>query len=346
MRRHGLAYIAAILLSSAANAQDGPIRIDQHGDKSQVANNVLQAGTLEALTDNFMAQMLRIGVTGTVSQSGANAINSVQYDGDLDRVVQHFNGTQSINNTLALGVVDVSGSVSQTGTNIANSTRSVTLNFANQTLGIDAKQLVDNSAEFGILFGSVTQSGRNIANNAVADLAIGTASQLFPTGAEQRVDNRLELAAMSAIASAVSQRGENFGNIMISDEVDQVTRNFAGEQIVHNVVHLADGAPGTIEQYGINVANMITSSKIGSLSQTSTGRQEVINEVFDAQNTLLTGGNITQSSDNYVNLIVLTAPADGGSNAIISVDQSANYPQDASGNGAHSQTGNALTVNR
>lgn len=344
MRGPGIGYIVAVLLSSSASAQDG--LVNQLGNKVQHADNIVEISTLEALTDAFMERMLRVGVTGGLAQTGSNTVNTIQHSGNLDRVVQRFEGEQSVTNTLSLGIVDVLGNVTQTGNNIANSSQSLTLSFADQMLGGGASQLVLNTAEFSTLYGSVGQSGRNIANNAVADLAIGTASQDIVDGAVQKVTNRLELAAMSAIASAVNQRGENFGNIMMSDEVDRVTRNFAGDQIIHNVVVLADGAPGTINQYGINVANLITSSKIGSLSQTSTGHQSVTNEVFDAQGNLLSGGNISQVSENYVNMIVLTAPADGADGAIISVEQAADYPQAASGSGNQSQTGNALTVNR
>src|SRR5690554_3425365 len=346
MRGLGIGYIAVVLLSSAASAQDGLVAVNQHGDKKQYAGNIVEIGTREALTDTFMASMLSVGVTGVLEQTGSNTINTIQHSGNLDRVVQRFEGEQSVTNTLALGIVDVFGSVTQNGNNIANSSQSRTLNFAGQMLGDDAHQVVLNTAEFAILYGSVEQSGSNIANNAVAHVAIGTASQDIGKNAVQTVTNRLELAAMSAIASAVNQRGENFGNIMMSDEVDRVTRDFAGDQIIHNVVVLADGAPGTINQYGINVANLITSSKIGSLSQTSSGHQSVTNEVFDARGNLLSGGNISQVAENYVNMIVLTAPADGADGAIISVDQSADYPQTASGSGNQSQTGNALTVNR
>lgn len=345
MRLLGCSCIV-VALTTTAFAQEATPVVEQHAAGMQHADNEIEAVTLEALTDAFMTRMLSAGVTGTLTQSGSNSINSVQYSGDLDQVVQRFNGTQSVTNSLGLGVLDIFGDVSQRGNNIANSSQSRTLNFAGQMLGDDARQAVLNTAEFAILYGSIEQSGSNIANNAVADVAIGTASQDILKGAVQKVTNRLELAAMSAIASAVNQRGENFGNIMISDEVDRVTRDFAGDQIIHNVVVLADGAPGTINQYGINVANLITSSKIGSLSQTSSGHQSVTNEVFDAHGNLLSGGNISQVSENYVNMIVLTAPADGSDGAIISVEQSADYPQTASGSGNQSQTGNSLSVTR
>jgi|GEM_PF-1016227 hypothetical protein len=345
MRRLWLAYIAA-LLPTMAMGQEALPSVEQRADGNQTASNVINITALRALTDDYMSTMLQFGSTGNLAQYGSNTVNSIVYAGALGNVVQRFHGIQSVENRTALGVVDIYGGISQHGTNVAGSTISETLNFADQLFGADARQQILNSAEIAILYGTVTQYGSNTANYAEAALAIGTASQTIELGAEQRVDNRLHLAAMSAVTSSIAQSGENFGNIMISETVETVTRNFAGDQIVHNVVQLGDDNPGTISQHGSNVANLIMSSRIGMLSQTSIGRQEVINEVFNAQGQLVTGGNIVQTADNYVNLTVLTMPAEGGDNAAIGVEQNADFPQNSSGNGAGSQTGNAVSIDR
>lgn len=345
MRRPYLAYLAA-LLPTVATGQDALPSVNQRAEGLQTASNLFDVTTLNALTDDYMSTMLQFGFTGNLAQGGSNMVNSVVHAGALGEVIQRFDGVQSIDNHAALGAIDVYGRINQRGTNLAGSAISETLQFADQLLGANGRQFVLNSAEVDILYGGVGQYGSNTANYAEAALAIGTASQNIELGAVQRVDNRLHLAAMSAVSSVIEQSGENFGNIMISETVETVTRNFAGDQIVHNVVHLGAGDPGTITQSGFNVANMIMSSRIGMLSQTSIGRQEVINEVFNAQGQLMTGGNIVQTSENIVNLTVLTMPADGGDNAVIGVEQTAAFPQTSNGNGGGSQTGNSATIDR
>lgn len=346
MRGNGIAYILVLLASSAAHAQQLYPGVDQHAAGVQTAGNSIEIGTLEGLTDDYMSEMLNFAVTGNLSQNGTNTINSVVYGGDLGKVVQRFDGIQSVQNSIALETYDASGHIKQSGSNVAGSVTANSIEFADQLLGANGRQLVLNSAEFAILYGSVDQYGVNVANNAKAALAIGTATQIIDPGAQQRVDNRLEVAAMSVVSAAVQQRGENFGNVMMTETVDRVVRTFAGDQTVHNVVVLGDGLPGTIVQSGNNVANLIMASNIGSLQQYSTGNQVVINEVFDAQGHLVSGGNITQTADNWVNMIVLTMPAEGGNGGVISVEQAAEYPQSATGSGGGSQTGNSLTVDR
>jgi hypothetical protein len=309
-------------------------------------SNLIQVGTLERLTDSYMSQMLDFASTGNLSQSGSNAINSVVYAGDLNSVVQRFDGTQTVGNRLALGAVDVFGTVNQTGNNVANSTISNSLEFADQLLAATGKQLVLNSAELAILYGNINQSGLNMANYAEAALAVGSASQEIELGAVQRVDNTLTVAAMSVVSAAITQRGENFGNIMISETVDSVTRNFAGDQIVHNVVTLGEGGAGPITQHGANVANFIMSSRIGSLEQSSVGTQTVINEVLDAKGRPVKGDGIIQTSEDSVNVIILTKPAEGGDSAVIEVAQTADFPQSSNSNGGGSQSGNTLVINR
>lgn len=345
MRRLGVAYIA-VLLTSVAQGQELLPRIEQYANGAQIAENAIDIGTLESLTDSYMRQLLDFASTGNLSQLGANAVNTVVYGGDLKSVVQRFDGTQSVGNRLALGSVDIYGAVGQSGQNIAGSAISTRLEFADQMLGAEGRQLVLNGAEIAILYGSVGQSGMNLANYAEAALAIGTATQSIERGAVQQIDNRLQLAAMSAVSAAISQRGENFGNIMISETVDSVTRNFAGDQRVHNVVLLGEGGARPIVQHGANVANFIMSSRIGSLTQTSIGTQIVVNEVFDATGNPLKGGGISQTSSDSVNVIILNRPAEGGNSARIEVAQTADFPQSSSSNGGGSQTGNALTVNR
>lgn len=344
MCRLSFACIAVLLSSGAALAQDG-IGFSQLADGNQAASNEVDAATLEALTDAFMAEMMDFSIVGNLTQTGSNTVNTIIFDGNVGNVVQRFNGEQSISNIAALGGYSVGGLLFQDGANIAGTASAQTLTFADQLFGADARQLIFNSAELDILAGMVRQRGSNTANVASAEYAIGTAIQTIELGAIQRIDNRLQLAAMASIDAHISQYGENFGNIMRSEIVDSATRVFAGDQIVHNVITLAELSDGPIVQQGVNIANLVESSRIGAITQVSVGSQTVINEVFGPDGELVTGSNIFQTSDNMVNVTILTAPEGGNDNGVLSVDQTADFAQSSSESGG-SQTGNATVIDR
>lgn len=344
MRRLGLACIAVLVSSGAALAQD-EVAFEQFADGSQVADNEVSVDTLEALTYRFLTEMLDFSTLGSLTQKGSNSVNTIEYSGSVGNVVQRFHGEQSVSNVAALGSYAVAGVLFQEGTNIAGVASAQTLTFADQLFASDARQLIFNSAELGLLTGSVSQRGSNTANMAIAEYAIGTANQTIALGAVQRIDNRLQLAAGASIDAHISQYGENFGNVMRSEVVETATRTFAGDQIVHNVVTLQELSDARIEQHGINVANLVQSSRIGSISQVSIGTQTVINEVYGPDGQLLTGGNIVQTSDSMVNVTILTAPEGGNDNGVLSVDQNADFPQSSNANGG-SQSGNTAVISR
>ncbi|ODT70852.1 MAG: hypothetical protein ABS75_10545 [Pelagibacterium sp. SCN 63-23] len=344
MCRLGLVCIVVLASSGAIEAQDD-LAIDQIADGNQLAGNSVDVQSLEALTDALLAQMMDFRTLGNLTQSGMNTVNTVAFGGDLGAVVQRFHGEQSVSNLAALGSYSVGGLLFQDGKNVAGMASADTLAFADQLFGADARQLIFNNAEIAYLSGGVSQRGSNTANMVTAERAIGTASQTIELGAVQRVDNVLHLAAMASVDAYISQYGENYGNVMQSDTVDSATRIFAGDQIVHNVVTLEELSAGRIDQRGVNVANMIQSSRIGSITQISVGTQSVINQVFGPNGQLLTGDNIVQSTDNMVNVTILTAPDGNNDNGLLSVEQSADFPQSMTGNSG-SQTGNAVVINR
>lgn len=127
--------------------------------------------------------------------------------------------------------------------------------------------------------------------------------------------------------------------------MESATRVFAGNQIVHNSITLKELTNAHIEQRGINIANLVQSSRIGSVRQISTGTQQVTNEVFGPDGQLLRGDNIVQTSDDVVNVTILSAPESGNDNGLLSVEQDANFPQSSNAGGG-SQTGNSAVVNR
>jgi hypothetical protein len=332
----------------AALAQPAPwAEYRQDATGFQVVENTLSRRTLEALTDEFMQTMLDPAALGSLSQSGSNLVNSVSSEGDLNTVRQRFNGTQKITNSIALGQVNIHADIVQTGDNLAGTITGRTINLADQLLGADARQLIFNEAELGILYGSISQIGTNTANMAIAEYSIGTANQDIVRGAVQLVENRLEVAASASVAAFIEQHGTNFGNMMVSDTVESVERVFAGDQIVRNTVVLGELGGGPIIQTGTNVANYVQSSRIGTISQESTGVQLVVNEIIGPSGQLVSGPNYTQSSNDVVNMIVLSPPTGGNDNADIELSQTADYPQQQSGgNGSSGQTGNSVSVVR
>ncbi len=324
--------------TSSALAQNAAF--NQFASGNQTGTNQLNGASLE-----LFAGELDFNTSVDLTQIGTNTINTIIYNGDLDLVVQRFHGTQSLTNRIALAGHAIGGIVFQEGTNIAGSVSSNTLAVADQLFAADANQLILNNAEFALLTGSVQQRGSNIANIAQAAYAIGTAAQTIELGAVQRIDNRLELAAMASVGAFIAQYGSNSGNLMEAETVEDASRVFAGDQIVHNRITLAELTDGHIEQHGVNIANYIQSSKIGNIQQISEGSQIVINEVLRPDGTPVRGDNIIQTSDNIVNLTVLTPPASGNDDGQLAVDQSANFSQSSS-DGGGSQTGNSVSISR
>ncbi len=105
--------------------------------------------------------------------------------------------------------------------------------------------------------GTLRQSGTNTMNLVYSEQSVALSSQNFTKQAEQRVDNHIDVTGAGG-ASAIVQEGSNLGNIIVARNVDEVIRDFSGDQIINNVVRLEDGARwGSISQNGTNIANYI-----------------------------------------------------------------------------------------
>jgi hypothetical protein len=346
--------IVAVLLTSGASAL-GQTEIAQFGDGDQTARNSLDRQGLSVLQraaatvlDAYSSEVAApITTTGNIRQHGSNIINTVDYSGDVDYLKQEFHGTQRVDNLVSLGDMGVSGVLEQTGVNVAGYASASTLTLASQLFASDSAQLINNAAEIGYLTGGVRQSGANTANMAVAEYAIGTAVQVIEYGAVQRVDNHLALSAGAAVDAFIVQSGINVGNVMISDTVDRAHRVFVGDQIVTNVITLAELTDARIVQFGSNIANEVHSNKIGKITQVSKGIQQVTNEVYGPDGQLVIGDNIQQFSENLVNKTYLGMPDSGPDNGVLEVNQDADYPQTSSGGGGGgSQGGNSVIINR
>jgi hypothetical protein len=153
-------------------------------------------------------------------------------------------------------------------------------------------------------------------------------------------------------ASKVDQVGQNFGNVLVADKVENVSRIFAGRQEVDNNFLNAPGVrvPRTIEQSGLNVANYISASVVSNVSQISTGTQVVTNTAYDSDRGTISAATpgihqFDQSSSNFVNLTVIN-PAPESSGEPISLTQNASMPQSTNGAGSQSQIGNMVAISR
>src|SRR5690606_19877199 len=134
------------------------------------------------------------------------------------------------------------------------------INLADQEMTAEAEQIVSNRLAAGGSFADIVQSGTNVVNIAMADHAIGTAEQVIDEGAVQQVINQIELDAGATVSGRIEQNGVNFGNVMVAERVDDVTRLFAGDQIVENTVILNGSTVPRISQTGSNIANYFAAS--------------------------------------------------------------------------------------
>lgn len=288
-----------------------------------------------------------------LTQTSLNAVNIVSSNADLNAVVQEFSGQQVIDNRIFSPGPggDVLYSVDQSGANYANMLRGQTINLADQEMTGNALQIVSNTLAAGGSLADVVQSGINAANIAMADHAIGTADQVIDEGAVQQIINRIELDAGATVSGWIEQNGINFGNVMVAERVDDVTRLFAGDQIVENTVILNGSTVPRISQSGSNIANYFAASSIGTVRQLSIGEQRVTNTVLGPDGEHLSHPNIVQTELNYqgasnvVNLMVLRNSQSASQQPVL-VEQTAEFEQSASGSSGQSQTGNAIVISR
>lgn len=295
-----------------------------------------------------------VSVAKSARQTASNAGNIIDVsDRPLESVRQDFEGKQFSINDIVLNAVSALESIEQEASNTGNAVIGGDIGNVEQYFADGSVQHAMNHLILPDLPGTLRQSGTNTMNLVYSEQSVALSSQNFTKQAEQVVDNRVDVTGAGG-GGAILQEGTNLGNIIVARNVDEVVRDFSGDQIVNNVVTLQDGARwGSISQNGTNIANYIEAENIGYLRQTSSnGRQIVNNKVeqmtLDGFTQTITSPNITQNSNNYVNVIVLKKTLPDGTSQVVDVLQSAEYGQTVQGAnaGAVSQTGNAVVIER
>ncbi len=340
-----LVALAMLVSTAPAVAQEADVSVRQdQGAMQSIEQTIL--GAHEALAQLQAPSASEDGAIG-ITQNGVNLSNIVQTEGNLDKVFQTLSSEQSVLNTLDYEGNSGLSNLSQSGVNVTNLAEANRINLARQAMTGDAAQRVGNLARLGGHVGNVEQTGVNLANLAIAKISLGTGEQDILEGAEQTVDNTLTLAAGVVVDDAVNQQGVNLGNIMASDKVGEVTRIFAGDQIVNNTVQLSGNSTPNIIQSGVNIANYLAANDIGSVHQISSGRQLVVNKVFGPDGEELTGPLIEQSQANIVNYFALAPAPPGSVSKEIEVSQDASFDQSSQGgNGQQTQVGNSVSIER
>lgn len=299
---------------------------------------------------NWTAPSLAVGVRQTASNAG-NVVDI--NDKALKSVRQDFDGKQLSLNEIVLNTVAALESIEQDASNIGNAVIGGDIGNVEQYFADGSVQHAMNHLILPELPNTVRQSGLNTMNLVYSEQSVALSSQNFTKQAEQVVDNRLNITGAGG-GGTIVQEGTNLGNIIIARNVDEVVRDFSGDQVINNVVTLQNGARwGSISQNGINIANYIEAESIGYLRQTSSNGQQIVNNrveqvTLDGLTQAITSPNITQNSNNYVNVIVLKKALADGTSQVVDVLQSAEYGQTVQGAnaGAVSQTGNAVVIER
>lgn len=294
-----------------------------------------------------------VSVAKSARQNAANAGNVVDVDDrSLDSVRQDFDGKQFSINDIVLNAVSALESIEQDAANTGNAVIGGDIGNVEQYFADGSVQHAKNNLVLPDLPGTLRQSGANTMNLVYSEQSVALSSQNFTKQAKQLIDNRVVVTGAGG-EGAIVQEGTNLGNIIVARDVDEVVRDFSGDQIINNVVTLKDGARwGSISQNGMNIANYIEAENIGYLKQTSSNGEQIVNNKVQVVTleglTEITSPNITQNSNNFVNMIVLKAPADDGSTKIVDVLQATDYGQTVQGAnaGTVSQTGNAVVIDR
>lgn len=345
------------LPAGAAVAQDLPPDFTQLFTASQEALQNMSSGeTAETVLQGGSVQPASVSTEEplTLAQTGMNAVNIIFSNQDLGSIYQRFDGIQSINNSIeterAPGLAPIS--INQTGANYANMVQGNTISLADQAMLSGSRQFISNAVNIGGPVGDIHQKGTNVANVALAEVAIGTAIQEIQDDVEQRVDNYIEINADTVVSGAITQRGFNYGNVLVADRVDEITRTFYGDQVVRNEIVLNASTVPMITQSGSNIANLVVANHIGSVQQISNGSQLVENIVTDGDGNPIYSANISQSDYNYqgptnvINMMVLRGQhGHDDSEQPVAIDQQANFPQTGHGVSG-SQTGNVTVIVR
>lgn len=354
MKRTIVVFIAALTSSTAFAESEVPqVEITQIFPAIQEILNLGDVGSIPE-HDFFDRRVSGDGTPGDWTQGGVNASNLlVSTQPVIDHATQRMTGEQIIGNFINNSVTSL-GAVDQSGMNVTNFISGETINTAVQFLGADALQSIENTYSTSAQTESIHQSGMNSANIAIAKHAIGTGEQDFVTGAQQLINNTIDLtmAVGGLTANTIEQEGVNIGNVMIAHRVDLIERTFAGDQIINNVVHLNSAAtPGSIHQTGVNIANYVSADIIGTIHQTSYGSQVINNHVYDENGVeisqdLIDSGILTQEATfSMGNLTLLKSGAESSKESVVTQD--ADYEQVYNGpGGGHTQVGNMIVISQ
>ena len=291
-----------------------------------------------------------------LNQSILNATNILLATGnDVNSIHQSMQGNQTASNIAENHSLDKPLVSAQTGENLANIVIANRIDNVTQSFGPGASQnILNDLRSAGATLDTVTQTGRNTANVATAELSIGSGGQFFPRDTSQLIENIVEVSNPIGGAFDVVQSGVNIGNVLVAEEVKDVTRVFSGSQTVRNIVTYPEGnIPLSLTQTGLNIANFVSATRVDGLSQVSDGTQVVENSGDDHSLAGITTRvtSHSYSSTNVVNLLEVNEPASADhvviKNTTVSATQTANQPQRVqSSNGTHSQIGNSATISR
>lgn len=350
--KRSIIVIASALTSSIAYAEsDVPqVEITQLFPAIQQVLNIGNAGSVPKHSSIDLTTSV-----GNWTQSGVNASNLLTSEQPvIDMVTQSMTGEQIVGNFIN-DVVASLGHVEQSGMNVTGFISGETINTAVQFLGADARQIIENSFSSSDQTLSITQSGMNAANIAIAKYAIGTGEQDFVAGAQQLISNNIDLthSVGHKIANSIDQGGVNIGNVMIAHKVDLIERTFAGDQIINNIVHVNSNAlPQSIHQAGVNVANYVSADIIGTIHQTSYGTQVVNNYVYDENGKeisldLMAKGILTQEATfSMGNLTLLRSGNESHKESIVTQDADYNQVYNGPAGGGNTQVGNMMVISQ
>lgn len=373
VKRQAFIIILGLVCEPALADGDDQRRVVQTFDGRQDGSNAAYLN----VSANDRNNSIPAAPQGGIEQLVTNAANSLtSRNRPVEGTTQEMMGEQRARNTLNAPEHMINSQYDQVGENLTNVILAEEVTNVMQQFGPGGSQLVDNDLVIGTLSGQAVQSGDNTANMIQVETAIGTGVQNFPWDSVQRVDNSMRIdtvmpsdlgpvtvaqrettsasdSAFRTTTPEVVQHGRNLGNIMIAEEILNVSRTFTGEQVVRNFLQVDPGnAPASVMQSGVNIANYASAYHVEGLKQDSNGTQIVENSVVDGSLNDIRDQikNYTAVSENYVNVVEIRKPPSDDVNPAegVSVSQTSSVGQSltSSGGGTRLQVGNSASVQR
>lgn len=373
VKRQAFIIILGLVCEPALADGDDQRRVVQTFDGRQDGSNAAYLN----VSANDRNNSVPAAPQGGIEQLVTNAANSLtSRNRPVEGTTQEMMGEQRARNTLNAPEHMINSQYDQVGENLTNVILAEEVTNVMQQFGPGGSQLVDNDLVIGTLSGQAVQSGDNTANMIQVETAIGTGVQNFPWDSVQRVDNSMRIdtvmpsdlgpvtvaqrettsasdSAFRTTTPEVVQHGRNLGNIMIAEEILNVSRTFTGEQVVRNFLQVDPGnAPASVMQSGVNIANYASAYHVEGLKQDSNGTQIVENSVVDGSLNDIRDQikNYTAVSENYVNVVEIRKPPSDDVNPAegVSVSQTSSVGQSltSSGGGTRLQVGNSASVQR